>query len=384
MTAEGRVSSKLAAALELLQTHAAALPAIAPHLPRLRDLRERAEADLRAAPTEVALRAAAASFLGKKGELSQALGQLLPLVPGPSKKVVGEGLNELKAEVERALTERLARLEEERLLADLQARPYDITLPGRLSLGRGHPHPVLAVKEELLGIFRDLGFSAVAGPEVELEENNFTKLAFPPDHPATDMQDSFWFGPRVLLRTHTSNVQVREMTRAAARARETGEPVRLAVVSAGAVYRRDDDVTHSPMFHQIEGFLVDEQVSLAELRGVLSAFAERLYGPGTPVRFRPSYFPFVEPGAEVDVGCVFCRSDDGTRPACRVCKGTGWLEIAGCGMVHPEVFRHTGLDPEKVTGFAFGMGIERIAMLRYGIPNIRLLFENDPRFLAQF
>jgi phenylalanyl-tRNA synthetase alpha chain len=155
-------------------------------------------------------------------------------------------------------------------------------------------------------------------------------------------------------------------------------------VSGGAVYRRDDDVTHSPMFHQIEGFLVDENVSFAELKGVLTAFAERLYGPGTPVRFRPSYFPFVEPGAEVDVGCVFCLGPDGVRAGCRVCKHTGWLEVLGCGMIHPEVFRHCGIDPERYTGFAFGMGIERQAMLRYGIPNIRLLFENDPRFLSQF
>jgi phenylalanyl-tRNA synthetase alpha chain len=179
----------------------------------------------------------------------------------------------------------------------------------------------------------------------------------------------------VLLRTHTSNVQVREMS--------SRQPP-MAVVSGGPCYRTDDDVTHSPMFHQIEGFLVDERVSFAELKGVLTEFARRLYGPGTPVRFRPSYFPFVEPGAEVDVGCVFCRPDDGSRAHCRVCKSTGWLEILGCGMVHPEVFRHTGIDPERYTGFAFGMGVERVAMLRYGIPDIRLLFENDPRFLAQF
>jgi phenylalanyl-tRNA synthetase alpha chain len=163
----------------------------------------------------------------------------------------------------------------------------------------------------------------------------------------------------------------------------------VAIVSGGPVYRRDDDVTHSPMFHQIEGFLVDEQVSFAELKGVLTAFAERLYGAGTPVRFRPSYFPFVEPGAEVDIGCVFCRAHaepegDGSRASCRVCKGTGWLEILGCGMVHPAVFEHCGIDPERYTGFAFGLGVERVAMLRYGIPDIRLLFENDPRFVAQF
>ena len=335
------------------------------------------------APTEQALRGEHAKLLGKKGELTAVLA-LMRDVPAEARPRIGALVNSFKEEVERAFAARLLALGKEKLQAELTARPHDISLPGRVSFGRGHPHPVLAVKEELLTIFGDLGFRSVPGPEIELEENNFTKLAFPPDHPATDMQDSFWFGPGVLLRTHTSNVQVREMSRAASEAAATGAPLRLAVVSAGAVYRRDDDVTHSPMFHQIEGFLVDERVSLAELRGVLSAFAERLYGPGTPVRFRPSYFPFVEPGAEVDVGCVFCSVADGSRATCRVCKGTGWLEIAGCGMVHPEVFRHTGIDPERYTGFAFGMGIERIAMLRYGIPNIRLLFENDPRFLAQF
>ncbi len=336
-----------------------------------------------AATTEQTLRAEHAKLLGKKGDLTAVLA-LMRDVPADARPSIGALVNAFKEQVERAFEARLAELAREKLRAELEARPDDVSLPGRLGFTRGHPHPVLAVKEELLAIFRDLGFRSVPGPEIELEENNFTKLAFPPDHPATDMQDSFWFGPGLLLRTHTSNVQVREMSRAASVAAQCGAPVRLAVVSAGAVYRRDDDVTHSPMFHQIEGFLVDEKVSLAELRGVLSAFAERLYGPNTPVRFRPSYFPFVEPGAEVDVGCVFCSVEDGSRASCRVCKGTGWLEIAGCGMVHPDVFRHTGIDPERYTGFAFGMGIERIAMLRYGIPNIRLLFENDPRFLAQF
>ena len=329
------------------------------------------------------LRAERARFLGKKGDLTAVLA-LVRDVPAADRPRVGAMVNAFKDEVESAFEARLNELARAALDAELTARPFDLSLPGRLALGFGHPHPVLAVRDELLAIFRDLGFLPVPGPEVELEENNFTKLAFPPDHPATDMQDSFWFGPGLLLRTHTSNVQVREMAALADRCRTTGESPRIAVVSAGPVYRRDDDVTHSPMFHQMEGFLIDERVSLAELRGVLTAFAERLYGPGTPVRFRPSYFPFVEPGAEVDVGCVFCSVEEGTRAACRVCKATGWLEVGGCGMIHPDVFRHTGLDPEKVTGFAFGVGIDRIAMLRYGIPNIRLLFENDPRFLAQF
>ena len=327
-----------------------------------------------AATTEHVLRAEHAKVLGKKGELTAVLA-LMRNVPAADRPSVGAKVNAFKEGVERAFADRQRELVRQARQAELTARPFDLTLPGRFEPVRGHAHPVAQVRDDLLAIFRDLGFVVASGPEVELEDNNFTKLAFPPDHPATDMQDSFWIGPGVLLRTHTSNVQIREMS--------THSPP-LAIVSAGAVYRRDDDMTHSPMFHQIEGFLVDEQVSFAELKGVLTAFAERLYGPGTPVRFRPSYFPFVEPGAEVDVGCVFCKAADGTRRGCRVCKHTGWIEILGCGMIHPDVFRHTGIDPERYTGFAFGLGIERVAMLRYGIPNIRVLFENDPRMLAQF
>jgi phenylalanyl-tRNA synthetase alpha chain len=326
------------------------------------------------AETEVGLRAEQAKVLGKKGELTAVLAQMRN-VSAAARPVVGAKVNAFKDEVEQRFAERLRALARRARQAELAGRPVDLTLPGHLDGGRGHPHPIRETEEALLAIFRDLGFVVASGPEVELEENNFTKLAFPPDHPATDMQDSFWVSPGVLLRTHTSNVQVREML-------AHGPP--LAIVSAGAVYRRDDDVTHSPMFHQIEGFLVAERVSFAELKGVLTAFAERLYGKETPVRFRPSYFPFVEPGAELDVGCVFCKRADGTHAGCRVCKQTGWLEVLGCGMIHPEVFRHAGIDSEKFTGFAFGMGIDRIAMLRYGIPNIKLLFENDPRFLAQF
>jgi phenylalanyl-tRNA synthetase alpha chain len=352
-----------------------------------------------AAATEQALRFEHAKVLGKKGELTAVLA-LMRNVPAGDRPAVGAKVNAFKEEVESAFAARLTRIGRAAREAELSARPFDLTLPGRLELGRGHAHPISQTRDDLLGIFRDLGFVVADGPEVELEENNFTKLAFPPDHPATDMQDSFWVsilgglvdvpedtkppsdgGPvpyqplRVLLRTHTSNIQVREMS--------THRPP-LAIVSPGVVYRRDDDVTHSPMFHQIEGFLVDEHVSMAELKGVLTAFVQRLYGPGTPVRFRPSYFPFVEPGAELDCGCVNCLRPDGSRPGCRVCKQSGWVELLGCGMIHPEVFRQCGIDSERYTGFAFGMGIDRVAMLRYGIPNIRLMFENDPRFLTQF
>lgn len=344
-------------------------------------LQERSRERFAAASAEQELRLARADVLGKKGELT-ALLRGMNAVPADQRKLVGERVNTVKAEIEELFEARLRELHAAARAAELAGPALDLTLPGRAPAPRGHRHPVLRVKDEILDIFRSLGFEIAWGPEVELEQNNFTKLAFPPDHPATDMQDSFWVkvqgappDARVLLRTHTSNVQVREMS--------THRPP-MAVVSGGAVYRRDDDVTHSPMFHQIEGFLVDEHVTFAELKGVLSEFAQRLYGAGTPVRFRPSYFPFVEPGAEVDVGCVFCSETDGTRASCRVCKATGWLEVLGCGMIHPEVFRHCGIDSEKYTGFAFGLGVERVAMLRYGIPDIRLLFENDPRFLAQF
>jgi phenylalanyl-tRNA synthetase alpha chain len=332
-----------------------------------------------AATSEQELRAAKALVLGKKGHLTAVL-KLMAKVDAEERRAMGQRVNEVRTEVESEFDRCLAALVRRQREAELTARPFDLTLPGRRPAPRGHLHPLSRVRDEILDIFRSLGFEIAWGPEVELEENNFKKLAFPPDHPATDMQDTFWVkvaggepDARVLLRTHTSNVQVREMS--------SHEPP-MAIVSGGQVYRRDDDVTHSPMFHQIEGFLVDERVSFAELKGVLSAFAERLYGRAVSVRFRPSYFPFVEPGAEMDVECVFCTPE--TTAACRVCKGTRWLEVLGCGMIHPDVFRHCGIDPEAYTGFAFGLGIERVAMLRYGIPDIRLLFENDPRFLGEF
>lgn len=325
------------------------------------------------ATTEQALRLEHARVLGKKGDLTAILA-MMRHVPAASRPAIGEKANAFRSSVEAAFEARLVELAAAARQAALQARPFDLTLPGRIELGRGHAHPLTQVRDDLLAIFRDLGFTSAPGPEVDSEQNNFTKLAFPPDHPATDMQDSFWIAPPILLRTHTSTVQIREMSTA---------KLPLAIVHAGAVYRRDDDATHSPMFHQIEGFLVDRHVSFAHLKGVITAFAERLYGPGTPVRFRPSYFPFVEPGTEVDVGCVFCVQPDGTRAGCRLCKHTGWIEVLGGGMIHPEVLRHCGVDSE-LSGFAFGMGIDRTAMLRYGIPHVRLLFENDPRMLAQF
>jgi phenylalanyl-tRNA synthetase alpha chain len=354
--------------------------AVSTILSGLSDLRGRISARLAESFDEPSLRAARAEFLGKKGELT-ALLRGMGQVPAESRKEVGERVNKAREELEALFDARLSSLKEAARTADLNATPFDLTLPAR-PLPRGHRHPVMQVRDEILDIFRSLGFQVSWGPEVETERNNFEKLAFPPDHPATDMQDTFWVSVqgappdlRVLMRTHTSPVQVREMS--------THAPP-LAIVCGGAVYRRDDDVTHSPMFHQVEGFYVARDVSFAELKGVLTEFVHRLYGESVPVRFRPSYFPFVEPGAEVDVGCVFCSPDDGTRDTCRICKSTGWLEVLGCGMVHPDVLRHCDLDPEIYSGFAFGLGVERVAMLRYGIPDIRLLFENDPRFLSQF
>jgi phenylalanyl-tRNA synthetase alpha chain len=345
---------------------------------------------LAAATDEPALRAANARLIGPSGELTTLL-KLMPRLPGELRKPLGQRANAVKRRVEDAFAARLSALEDAARAAELSGPHVDVTLPGR-ALPPGRLHPITRVAHDLVDVFSSLGFDVAEAPEVELYEYNFDKLGFPPDHPATDMQDSFFVEagtarpdgtrpPRSVLRTHTSNVQVREMLR-----RKTPP---MAVIGPGAVYRRDDDVTHSPMFFQIEGFLVDEGVSFAHLKGVLQRFADRMFGPGTPLRLRPSYFPFVEPGAEVDIGCMICRGWDGTagapdrQAACRVCKGTGFLEVLGCGMIHPVVFEHVGIDPERYTGFAFGMGIDRIAMLRYGISDIRWLYENDVRFLAQ-
>jgi phenylalanyl-tRNA synthetase alpha chain len=340
----------------------------------LADLREAFLPRFRAAGTETALRDENAKILGKKGELTAILKEL-GKAPPDKRKAIGEKVNALKQEVEAGFEQCLKELRRKAREAELSAPPFDLTLPGRAPVTAGHKHPISIVREEVVAVFRQLGFAVFDGPEIEHEENNFTLLGFPPDHPATDMQDSFWTKSGHLLRTHTSNIQIRAM--------KSMKPP-MAFIAPGTVYRRDDDATHSPMFHQIEAFLVDEKVTLAHLKGVLAEFAERLYGPGTPVRLRPSYFPFVEPGAEVDIGCVFCKQPDGTRIGCSLCKHTGFIEVLGCGMIHPVVFENCGIDPERWSGFALGMGLERIAMLRYGIPNIKLLFENDPRFLAQF
>lgn len=331
------------------------------------------------AQDEQSLRAANARYVGPQGQLTANM-KRMPELPADRRRDLGKRANQLKGAIQKAFQEKLDALAKASREAELQAPPLDVTLPGRGRLP-GRLHPLTRVKHDLLDVFGALAFDIADGPEVDFHEYNFDKLGFPPDHPATDMQDSFFVSGKsgqpdaTLLRTHTSTMQVREMLRR--------EPP-MAVVSAGAVYRRDDDITHSPMFMQIEGFLVDEGVTFAHLKGTLTRFVQRMFGQDIPVRFRPSYFPFVEPGGEVDIGCLFCRGWDAEHTDCRVCKGTGWIEILGCGMIHPVVLEHVACDPERYTGFAFGIGVERVAMLRYGIGNIRLLYENDPRFLSQF
>jgi phenylalanyl-tRNA synthetase alpha chain len=331
------------------------------------------------AGNEQALRSANARLVGPQGELT-ALLKLLPEVPKENRREVGQRANRIKGEIAQAFQEKLAALERAAREAELSAMAIDVSLPGRFRKP-GRLHPLTRIKHEIIDIFVSFGFDVAEAPEVELYDINFNKLGFPPDHPATDMQDSFFIAQpaghdpqTTLLRTHTSNVQIREMSR---------RPPPLAVISPGVCYRRDDDLTHSPMFMQVEGFLVDEGVTFAHLKGILTRFAQRMFGSQVPVRLRPSYFPFVEPGGELDIGCVFCKGWERANTGCRVCKNSGWIEVLGCGMIHPTVFKNVGYDPDRVTGFAFGMGIDRTAMLRYGISDIRTLYENDPRFLTQ-
>jgi phenylalanyl-tRNA synthetase alpha chain len=318
-------------------------------------------------------------YLGKKGELSAVLGGMGKLPP-EERRALGEVANTVKAELERLLADATKRAEDAALEAQLKGPRLDVTLPGR-AVRPGGRHPVSRTLEDIVRTFARLGFEVAVGPEIELDYFNFEALNLPKDHPARDMQDTFYVDESTLgharkadspslLRTHTSPVQVRHML-----ARKP--PIRA--VMPGRVYRRDSDITHTPMFHQVEGLLVDRDVSFAELKGTLDAFVKAFFGSETKTRFRPSFFPFTEPSAEVDVTCASCGGK-----GCRVCKQTGWLEVLGSGMVHPNVFTAAGYDPKEVTGYAFGMGVERLAMLRYGIDDLRMMFENDARFLEQF
>ena len=311
-------------------------------------------------------------FLGRKGLLAAKLAGLKDLSP-EDRPLAGKTGNAVKNELSALFDAREAALA--RAGADDALSRFDATLPGRTP-AMGSLHPVTLVMEEISQVFTGLGFEVVSGPEVETDWYNFEALNLAPEHPARDMQDTLYVTDNVVLRTHTSPLQVRTMM-------QRKPPV--AVIAPGRVYRRDSDITHTPMFHQIEGLLVDHEVSMADLRGTLTSFVQQVFGTDTQVRFRPSFFPFTEPSAEVDISCCMCggKGEIDGEP-CRVCKQTGWVEILGCGMVDPEVFKAVGYDPEVYTGFAFGLGIERVAMLKYGIGDLRMFFENDTRFLSQF
>lgn len=331
----------------------------------LEKLRKQALEEIQKASDEKALEAARIKFLGRKGELTKVLKSIAKLPP-ELKPVIGRLANQIKKELEAALSkaqQELKRRAEERLPG------LDLTLPGR-PYPLGKKHPITQVMDEICEIFLRMGFSIATGPEVELDYYNFEALNIPPDHPARDMQATFYISPEVVLRTHTSPIQIRAM--------EALKPP-LRIIAPGKVYRCDSDVTHTPMFHQIEGLMVDRRVSFSDLKGLLTVFAQETFGRKTRVRFRPSYFPFTEPSVEMDISCVICDGE-----GCRVCGQTGWLEILGAGMVHPNVFRAVGYDPEEWVGLAFGLGVERIAMLKYGIDDIRLFYENHLKFLEQF
>ncbi len=307
-------------------------------------------------------------FLGKSGLLTAQLKQLGKL-PKEERPAAGQAINKAKQALQGRIEERRGELEQQALQARLASERIDVTLPGR-GRGQGGLHPVTRTLERIERLFANAGFRVSEGPEIEDDYHNFEALNIPAHHPARAMHDTFYFDEHLLLRTHTSPVQIRVM--------ENAEPP-LKVIAPGRVYRCDSDLTHTPMFHQVEGFLVDEGVSFADLKGVIYDFLQSFFERDLKLRFRPSYFPFTEPSAEVDIECVMCSGK-----GCRVCSNTGWLEVLGCGMVHPEVFRHVGIDSEKYTGYAFGMGVERLTMLRYGVNDLRLFFENDLRFLRQF
>lgn len=335
---------------------------------KLQQLENDALAEIAAATNEEQILAVRTKYLGRKGLLTGLLRNIAQ-VPDKEKPLFGKRCNEVK-NILNSRIEDVLKLQSSRKRDDILLKEkIDITLPGRF-IPYGRIHPVIQVRREICAIFASFGFSVVEGPEIELDYYNFEALNIPKDHPARDMQDTFYIEENIVLRTHTSPVQVRVMEK-------VQPPVRI--LSPGRVYRPDSDVSHTPMFHQIEGLLVDKGISFGDLKGILTAFLKKVFGEETILRFRPSFFPFTEPSAEVDICCVMCGGK-----GCRVCGQSGWLEILGSGMVDPAVFKNVGYDPEVYTGFAFGLGLERIAMLKYGISDIRLFFENDIRFLRQF
>ncbi len=307
-------------------------------------------------------------YLGKKGSLTEQMKQLAH-IPAEQRPQFGQAVNDAKNLVQQALELRRTDLQAAALSAQLAANRVDVTLPGR-GQASGGLHPITLTLQRITELFTKIGFQVAEGPEIEDDYHNFEALNIPAYHPARAMHDTFYFDAHTLLRTHTSPVQIRIM--------EHQQPP-LKIIAPGRVYRCDSDLTHTPMFHQVEGLMVDTQISFADLTGILDDFLKQFFNKDLAVRFRPSYFPFTEPSAEVDVQCVVCGGH-----GCRVCKQSGWLEVLGCGMVHPHVFANVGIDNEQYTGFAFGMGVERLAMLRYGVNDLRLFFENDLRFLKQF
>ncbi|MEM9243855.1 MAG: phenylalanine--tRNA ligase subunit alpha [Pseudomonadota bacterium] len=311
-----------------------------------------------------------AQFLGKKSQLTDLLSQLSTMLPA-ERPQFGQAINHAKKQLQQAVKAREQDLKKQHLNQKLAAESIDVSLPGR-GRAMGSLHPITSVRHRVESIFQHIGFTVVEGPEIETEEYNFNALNIPDHHPARQMQDTFYLQDGRVLRTHTSPVQARTLEK---------HSLPLRIIVPGRTYRHDFDVTHTPMFHQVEGLLVDESVNFAQLKGVLIEFAQRFFQQNLATRFRPSYFPFTEPSAEMDIECVICHGED---PQCRVCKGTGWLEVLGCGMVHPNVLRYANVDSEQYTGFAFGIGLDRMAMLFYGIKDLRMMFENDIRFLRQF
>ena len=336
---------------------------------QLQEIKQRAEQSLDSVNELSQLEQLRVSYLGKKGEITAILKQMGSLSP-EERPVIGELANKVRTQIEQLISEKTSALKNAQRKARLEAETIDITLPAK-AVKKGGLHPLSIVQNDMIELFRSMGFDVVDGPEVETDFYNFQALNVPEDHPARDMQDTFYLGEGIMLRTQTSATQIRTMM-------NMKPPIRM--VCPGRVFRADEvDATHSPVFHQMEGLVVDKRITMCDLKGCLEQFAHVIYGDDTKVKFRPSFFPFTEPSVEVDVSCSECGGK-----GCRVCKGSGWIEILGAGMVHPNVLRSCGIDPDEYSGFAFGIGLDRLATTRYKISDIRLLFENDLRFLRQF
>lgn len=327
-------------------------------------------ADIAAATDLATLEGFRVSVLGKKGTLSEVL-KGLGSASAEERPKIGASANEVKAKIEAALEAKRDGLESKDLERRLASERIDVSIPSR-KLHRGSLHPITQTTRKMVDVFSRLGFDLMTGPEIETDYFCFEAVNIPADHPARDQQDTFFMGPGLVLRTQTTAIQTRAMK---------GKKWPIRILCPGAVYRKDNDATHSPMFHQLEGLWIDKGVKMSDLKGTLEFFAKEMFGSATRVRLRPSYFSFVEPGAEIDVSCFKC---DGKDPACKICKGSGWMEILGAGMVHPKLLELAGYDPKEVSGFAFGIGIDRVAMMAHDIPDLRLMFEGDQRFLSQF